>query len=75
VQLLPATSLAFEEPEADIMYRAPRDLTKDKLVAPPLLIYAYLIAGMFETMACFMVYFEVGRGRRGEGESRARKYS
>ena len=41
------------------MERPPRDLNRDKLVAWPLLIYAYLIAGLFETIACFMVYFEV----------------
>eukprot|EP01041_Mallomonas_annulata_P008015 gene8015-16413_t len=59
IMLLPATSLAFEEPESDIMERPPRDLSRDKLVAWPLMMYAYLIAGVFETLACFMVYFEV----------------
>ena len=41
------------------MKRPPRNLSRDKLVAWPLLRYSYLIAGLCETVACFMVYFEV----------------
>jgi sodium/potassium-transporting ATPase subunit alpha len=40
-ELVPATSLAYEEPESSIMKVPPRDLKKDKLTSFPLLFYAY----------------------------------
>jgi sodium/potassium-transporting ATPase subunit alpha len=44
-ELLPATSLAYEVPEADIMLVPPRNPKTDKLTSFPLLLYAYGIAG------------------------------
>ncbi len=58
-QLFPATALAYESPESDIMNRQPRDIHRDKLVGLPLLTYAYLIGGVFEAIGCIFVYFEV----------------
>ena len=39
-ELAPAISLAYEPAESDIMFRAPRDVNKDKLVNGPLLFYS-----------------------------------
>ncbi|TMW69051.1 hypothetical protein Poli38472_001207 [Pythium oligandrum] len=58
-ELAPAISLAYEGPEHDIMQRPPRDMTKDKLMSAPLLLYAYLIAGMINVIGCFLAYASV----------------
>lgn len=55
----PAISLAYEGAEMDIMCRPPRDLTKDKLMSAPLLLYSYLIAGMINVTGCFLAYASV----------------
>jgi len=52
-ELVPATSLAYETVEADIMLRAPRNPLKDRMVSKKVLVYAYLIGGFIETGACF----------------------
>jgi len=56
-ELVPATSLAYEEPEALIMQVPPRNVKTDKLTSFPLLFYAYGQAGMMLTGACLLVYF------------------
>jgi sodium/potassium-transporting ATPase subunit alpha len=56
-ELVPATSLAYEEPESLIMKVPPRDLKKDKLTSFGLLFYAYGQAGMILTAGCYFVYF------------------
>jgi Cation transporting ATPase, C-terminus len=52
----PATSLAYEPAEANVMDRPPRDIATERLVSLPLLLYAYLIAGIPESLCCFGAY-------------------
>jgi sodium/potassium uptake antiporter P-type ATPase alpha subunit len=56
-ELLPATSLAYEEPEGDIMMVPPRNPKTDKLTSFALLFYAYAQTGMIETGGCLFTYF------------------
>ena len=56
-ELLPATSIAFEDAEALIMKVPPRNARTDKLTSFPLLLYAYGIAGSIETGACMLTYY------------------
>lgn len=52
-----ATALAYEEPEADVMLRKPRDLKKDKLVDWRLLLQSYGLVGMIETTTSFAMSY------------------
>ena len=56
-ELAPATSLAFEKPESNIMQVPPRDPKKDKLTSFPLLFYAYFLSGILEFGCCLFIYF------------------
>lgn len=56
-ELVPATSLAYEEPEALIMQVPPRNAKTDKLTSLPLLFYAYGQSGVVLTGGCLLVYF------------------
>ena len=56
-ELVPATSLAYEQPESLIMKVPPRSVKTDKLTSFTLLFYAYGQAGMILTGGCFFVYF------------------
>ena len=57
-----ATALAYEEPEADVMLRKPRDIKKDKLVDWRLLLQSYGLVGMIETTTSFaMAYWYLQR--------------
>ena len=56
-ELVPATSLAFEEPESSIMQIRPRNVNTDKLVSLSLLSYSYLQIGTFISIGCLFVYF------------------
>lgn len=58
-ELLPAMSLAYEFPEESIMRRPPRNLKRDRLVAPSLLLYGYGIVGVIEFGCCFVIYLLV----------------
>ncbi|KAJ0392625.1 hypothetical protein ATCC90586_010877 [Pythium insidiosum] len=58
-ELGPAISLAYEGPESDIMQRPPRNLARDRLMSPPLLLYAYVVAGVIQTAGCFLAYAAV----------------
>lgn len=58
-ELCPAISLAYEEPEADIMLRKPRNCQTDRLVSLPVILYSLLTAGVIETIACFCAYIYV----------------
>ena len=49
-ELCPAISLAYEEPEADIMLRKPRNCQTDRLVSLPVILYSLLTAGVIETI-------------------------
>jgi len=51
-EVLPATSLAYEPPEVDLMKVPPRDPNRDKLVDSQLLLYSYLQAGAILTGVC-----------------------
>ena len=53
---MPAISLAHEPQESTIMENPPRDLTTDRLVSGPLLLYAYGVAGVMECLFCFISY-------------------
>jgi sodium/potassium-transporting ATPase subunit alpha len=52
----PAISLAYEDPESDLMLRKPRNPVKDRLVSPVLLLYAYVTSGSIITAACMVAY-------------------
>jgi len=52
-----ATALAYEEPEADVMLRKPRDVKKDKLVDWRLLLQSYGFIGIIETTTSFAMSF------------------
>ena len=58
-ELFPATSLAFEKPEANIMYMKPRNIKIDKLTNFKLLFYAYGVAGFGLTGGCYFTYFRI----------------
>uniref|UniRef100_A0A8D9EII8 Sodium/potassium-transporting ATPase subunit alpha n=1 Tax=Cacopsylla melanoneura TaxID=428564 RepID=A0A8D9EII8_9HEMI len=55
----PAVSLAYEEPESDIMTREPRNPKTEPLVGRKLVTYAYFHLGILETLAGFLTYFHV----------------
>lgn len=58
-ELGPAISIAYEKAENKIMKRPPRNIKVDRLVSKALLGYSYLIAGVIETLACFLGFFIV----------------
>ncbi|KAA3680616.1 sodium/potassium-transporting ATPase subunit alpha [Paragonimus westermani] len=57
--MVPAISLAYEEAEADIMKRMPRDPLHDKLVNERLISMAYGQIGMMQASGGFFVYFVI----------------
>jgi sodium/potassium-transporting ATPase subunit alpha len=57
--MVPAISLAYEHPEADIMARKPRNSKTDHLVNARLISFAYGMIGMIQASAGFFVYFSV----------------
>merc|ERR1719259_1563514 len=57
--MVPAISLAYEEPESDIMKRQPRDPFNDKLVNQRLISMAYGQIGMIQALAGFFTYFVI----------------
>jgi len=56
-ELGPATSLAYEKPEGDIMTVPPRNAKKDKLTSIVLLFYSYGCAGLILTGGALLSYF------------------
>jgi len=62
--LLPAISLAYERPEADIMERRPRNPVTDNLVNARLIGFSYLQIGIMQALAGMFTYFVV-MGDRG----------
>ncbi|KAI0376177.1 calcium ATPase [Hypomontagnella monticulosa] len=57
-----ATVLSYEKPEADVLLRKPRNIKKDRLVDWQLVIHAYGVVGMIETIASFsMAYWYLER--------------
>ncbi|KAG9396843.1 Cation-transporting P-type ATPase [Carpediemonas membranifera] len=59
--MIPAISLAYEDPEADIMNLPPRDAKKDRLVTTRLISFSYLQIGIMQAVAGFVTYFYVMR--------------
>lgn len=57
--MIPAISLAYEQPESDIMKRPPRDAERDRLVTDKLICFAYLQIGVFQALAGFYSFFVV----------------
>ena len=57
--MIPAISLAYEQPESDIMQRPPRDAERDRLVTDKLICFAYLQIGVFQALAGFYSFFVV----------------
>jgi magnesium-transporting ATPase (P-type) len=58
-ELAPASSLAFEKAEDNIMTIPPRNPKKDKLVTLPLMLYSYVFAGGLITGICYFVTYLV----------------
>jgi len=54
--VLPALSLVYEQPEADLLLRKPRDRKKDRLADPKLICHAYFFIGMLESLAAMTGY-------------------
>lgn len=57
--MVPAISLAYEEKEADIMDRPPRNAATDRLVNARLISFAYLQIGVMQALAGFFTYMVV----------------
>lgn len=57
--MVPAISMAYEEKEADIMERRPRNAATDRLVNRKLISFAYLQIGVMQALAGFFTYFVV----------------
>lgn len=57
--MVPAVSLAYEEPELDIMNHKPRNSLEEHLVSGKLLINSYMVIGAFQTISGYLAYFIV----------------
>ncbi len=57
--MLPAISLAYENKEANIMEKPPRDMNVDRLVTAKLISFSYLQIGIIQALAGFYAYFVV----------------
>ena len=57
--MVPAISLAYEQPESDLMKRKPRNPYTDRLVTDRLISYAYGQIGFIQASAGFFTYFVI----------------
>ena len=57
--LLPAVALAFEEPEENLMRRAPRNVDTDHLLNEKLLFLSYGQLGLIQAASGFFTYFVI----------------
>mmetsp|Transcript_53455 Transcript_53455/g.64440 ORF Transcript_53455/g.64440 Transcript_53455/m.64440 type:complete len:1294 (+) Transcript_53455:176-4057(+) len=57
--MIPAISMAYELPEADIMMRPPRNSKTDRLVTPRMISFSYGQIGFIQAMAGFFTYMVV----------------
>ena len=57
--MIPAISMAYERPEADIMTRPPRNSKTDRLVTKRMINFSYGQIGMIQALAGFFTYFAV----------------
>ncbi len=49
--------LSYEQPEADVLLRKPRNVKKDRLVNWQLVVQAYGVVGLIETVASFAMSY------------------
>lgn len=57
--MVPAISLAYENKEANIMKKKPRDMNTERLVTAKLVCFSYLQVGIMQALAGFFCYFVV----------------
>lgn len=57
--MIPAISMAYEKPEADIMMRPPRNAKTDRLVTKRMINFSYGQIGMIQAIAGFFTYMIV----------------
>ena len=57
--MIPAISMAYERPEADIMKRPPRNSKTDRLVTSRMIHFSYLQIGIMQALAGFFTYMIV----------------
>jgi len=57
--MVPAISLAYENKEANIMRKPPRDMNTERLVTVKLISFSYFQIGIFQAVAGFYTYFVV----------------
>lgn len=57
--MIPAISMAYEKPEADIMKRPPRNSKTDRLVTNRMIQFSYGQIGMIQALAGFFTYMVV----------------
>jgi sodium/potassium-transporting ATPase subunit alpha len=57
--MIPAISMAYEYPEADIMKRPPRNAKTDRLVTKRMINFSYGQIGMIQALAGFFTYMVV----------------
>ena len=57
--MIPAISMAYEKPEADIMKRPPRNSKTDRLVSNRMIQFSYGQIGMIQALAGFFTYMVV----------------
>lgn len=57
--MIPAISLAYENKEANIMKKPPRDMNVDRLVTAKLVHFSYMQIGIVQALAGFYVYVTV----------------
>jgi len=55
--IAPSLAMIYEQAEADLMDRMPRSRTGEKMVNVRLLLHAYFITGIIETVGCFVMWF------------------
>ncbi|KAJ7085621.1 hypothetical protein C8R43DRAFT_1244958 [Mycena crocata] len=63
--VLPALSLVYEKPEADLLLRKPRNRKTDRLADTRLLGHAYFFIGLLETLTSMTAAFYFGFQRNG----------
>ncbi|KAG9222104.1 hypothetical protein CCMSSC00406_0009285 [Pleurotus cornucopiae] len=63
--VLPALSLVYEKPEADLLTRKPRDRQKDRLADWKLICHAYFFIGILESLTAMIAAFYFGFQKNG----------
>ncbi|SCV72109.1 BQ2448_4803 [Microbotryum intermedium] len=63
--VLPALSLCYEKPEADLLSRKPRDRKKERLADAKLICHAYFFLGIVESLTSLVGAFYFGFQRKG----------